>query len=116
MSHDCHHDSCSHHHHHHSHGNGCCACSRDVECGCSCHHHHSHKHSDELLALADEAWMEVIKEKIKEEIKKHSGDHLDKIAALVAQTNHARWNHLLGEKENLHTFEDELHNLIYHQK
>lgn len=113
MSHECHHGSCSHKHH--SHSACCCGSSEEVECDSDCHHH-AHKYSEELLALADEAWMELIKDKIKEEIKKHSGEHIEQIASLVAKANHARWNYKIDEKKNHHMYEDELNSLIFRQK
>lgn len=86
----------------HEHSHSCC--SGDHECGNSCHHHsgcdccchsscHTH-HQDfaaELLALADEAWMEVLKEKIKDHIRESSGKKLDELAKLVSESNGCRW-------------------------
>ena len=117
MSHECHHGSCSHKNHSHSHSETCCSCSEECSCCCECEcHHHSHKYSDQLLALADEAWMELIKDQMKEEIKKHSGKHIAQMAQLVAKSNHARWTHKLNEKKNHQMYEDELNNLIFRQK
>jgi hypothetical protein len=116
MSHECHHGSCSHKTH--SHSASCCHGSEGSEyvcCDCGCHHK-SHKHSDELLALADEAWMELLKEKIKEEINKYSSQHIEEIASLVAKSNHARWKCKMEEKKNHHLFEDELQNIVCRQK
>lgn len=114
MSHECHHGSCSHKNH--SHSVSCGSCCHDFECECDCHHHHPHKYSDELLALADEAWMELIKDMIKEEIIKHSGKNISQIAQLVAKANHARWTAKIDEKKNHHVFEDELTNLMFRKK
>lgn len=116
MSHECHQGSCcTQNHHSHSSCHSSSGCCEDQDCGCSCHHH-GQKYSDELLALADEAWMELIKDKIKEEIKKNSGEHIDRIASLVAKTNHARWKFKMDEKQNEHTYEDELHTLLFCKK
>lgn len=119
MSHDCHQGSCSHKGHSnssHSHSTSCCTCCRCPD-DCSCKSsYHSHKYSDELLALADEAWMELIKEKIKEEIKKHSNKHITQIAELVAKTNHARWTYKLEEKSNHDMYEEDLTKLIFRKK
>lgn len=107
MSHECH-GSCSTQ----GHGNaqsGCnCSCH---SCTCCCQHHQG-KYADELLKLADQAWMEVLKEKIKEEIKQHSGDHLSQTAKLVAGANHVRWKEKLQSKKDLQDYEDQLRNLI----
>lgn len=73
--------------HHHCHSEQC-----STDCKCSCHQHDYSHFSDQLLAMADEAWMELLKEKIKEKIEEQTGKHLDQLASLVATANHARWN------------------------
>jgi len=115
MSHKCGHHSCSHEEHGHSHEEGTCSCS--------CHHHHVCEHeghhgkfSDQLLNLADEAWMEVLKEKVKEHILHHSGDHLNQMAQLIAQTNHKRWMEIMSEKKNEQEFEERLKEFLHRQK
>lgn len=93
MSHDhCHEGSCSvtgHHHHHHG---ECCHGSHDT----CCHHHEHEDFAHELLDLADEAWMEVLKEKIKDQIRENNGKHLDALAKLVAESNNVRWKNKLS--------------------
>jgi len=54
---------------------------------------------EKLLCLADEAWREVVKEKIKKEIEKTAGPKLDTLAKLVAETNHRKWAHLIEAKK-----------------
>jgi len=115
MSHHCHGGSCSHDHHHghdHSHCNdsSCCSCHH-CDCGC----HHEEKYSDTLLDLADEAWMEILKEKIKEEIRLMSGDNLTEMAKLVATSNHARWQDKMEQKKDVEDFEGRLHELLYNR-
>lgn len=82
---------------------------------CSCHCHAHHKYRDELLELADVAWMEVLKEKIKEQILHYSEEHLNRIAKLVAESNHKRWIHKMDGKRNLDDFETDLKNITTHQ-
>lgn len=117
----------SHHHHcsdgscsSHSHGGGSCS---DESCNCCCHrscncscHHGSGKYSDQLLKLADEAWMEVVKEKIKDNIKKTSSEHLDQLAQLVSKTNKQRWIGIMAQAQNSEDFERSLRDLMHHQK
>lgn len=107
MSHDHHHhhgECCDHTHHHHD------------EC---CHHDHHHchdkqsKYSEELLELADEAWMEVLKEKIKDQIRSKSSQHLDALAKLVSESNHSRWIHKMEGKSNREDFEASLQKLLH---
>lgn len=75
---------------------GGCNCG----CGCSC--------SDNFLKLADEAWMEVLKEKIKAQIIAHKGEHMDKLAGLIAKANGERWKNKISSKTKSNEFKDEL--------
>lgn len=118
MSHDHHHGSCStggccHHNHEEEMESSCC---QQTSC-CEGHsHHHHHKYSEELLALADEAWMEVLKEKIKDEIRKTSSQHLDAMAKTVADANHQRWKFKMDQKREIDDFEAHLHDLLRHDQ
>jgi hypothetical protein len=60
--------------------------------------------------------MEVLKDKIKEQILKQSGDHITKLAKLVSQTNHAHWTDKIDEKKAVDSFEQQLWELLYHKK
>ncbi len=101
------------HHHHHHHGDECCS---EHECcheeSCEHHHHHAHEHHDDfahqLLDMADEAWMELLKEKVKEQIKTSSGAQLDQLAKLVSEANHVRWKHKMGLQKDAQTYQDKL--------
>lgn len=115
MSHKCHHGSCSQEGGAHAHDSICGNCGSHQHCNCACHKHHQ-KYADELLNLADQAWMEVLKDKIKDQIVKHSGDHLTKLAELVSQANHARWADKIDEKKAVDGFEQRLKDLLYHKK
>jgi len=108
MSHEhCHEGSCSSGAHHHHHDHSCC-CGE----GCCCQKHQEKDFAAELLDLADEAWMEVLKEKIKEQIIKNNGDHLDALAKLVSETNNARWKNKIGKKNSCHEFKAKLDDLF----
>lgn len=98
-------------HHNHS----CCqsskCCHHDEQC---CSHDHKEGHQEEchfsqqLLDLADEAWMEVLKEKIKLKIESGSGKKLEQLAQLVAESNHARWKSLMAEKNTTRGFKQKV--------
>lgn len=60
--------------------------------------------------------MEVLKDKIKEQILKQSGDHVTKLAELISQANHARWTDKIDEKKAVDGFEERLRELLYHKK
>lgn len=61
-----------------------------------------------LLALADEAWHELLKEKIKVEIAQSCGDGMDKLAKLVADTNKAKWAHTIKGKVKCDEYQKKL--------
>ena len=69
-------------------------------CGCSCHscnccsnkgsHDECCEHTKKLLCIADQAWMEALKEKIKQNIL--ASDHqLDELAKIIGETNRDIW-------------------------
>lgn len=115
--------------HHHKHG-GChdhdSCCSDDKCCddpSCSCHHHHNHHHhkddecchedfAQHLLHVADCAWMELLKEKIKQQIATTCGDQLDQIAKVVAESNQSRWNHKTSLIKIQHEYKDKLQDIF----
>ena len=53
---------------------------------------------EKLIAIADEAWYEVVKDKIKKEIEATCGEKLDKLAQIVASANNQRWTHQIQGK------------------
>jgi len=64
-----------------------------------------------LLAVADVAWMEVLKEKIKEHIL--ASDHkINDMAKIVAQTNHERWHHKMAKQKCMENYEESLSELF----
>lgn len=112
--------------HHDCHGScsqGSCSCSQGGCCSsnkgscCSCHNckcscHQQGKYADELLQLADSAWMEVLKEKIKDEIRANAGDQINQLAKLVSSANHARWKDKMQSKKDHEDFECQLRNAL----
>lgn len=95
----CGHGGCGHEHCH------CHSCAHH-EC---CHHHHEQEDfAKQLIEMADEAWMEVLMDKIKEQVIIHSGAHLDQLAKLVAETNNARWKEKLALQKRGNDFKDKV--------
>lgn len=88
------------------------------KCPCSCHSQHEechqgkHDHEENkasyFLELADEAWEEVLKDKIKEYILKTQSDHMDKLAKIVAEGNNQRWKNRMEKKQGYKDFMEEL--------
>lgn len=96
------------HDHHHEHDSCCSSDHHEHSC---CHeHHHQDDFAHQLLELADEAWMEVLKEKIKDNIRQHNGPHLDALAKLVSETNNNRWKGKLGLQNTVEDFKEKLNN------
>lgn len=102
-------------------GNSCCSSSNGCSCGSSCGCSKSQcgcKKSDcskgegcnyaaKFLELADQAWMDVLKEKIKENIRQNS-PHLDELAKVISEANHERWKHKMEEKSCCGGYEEKL--------
>lgn len=97
-------------------------CHDDGEChqGHCCHHHHGEENSchqeghsecgfaEQLLEMADEAWMEVLKEKIKGHILATKGAHLDKLAKLVAESNEEKWKNKMVKHHGCENYKQKL--------
>ena len=97
-------------------GSGCSCCSK-CECGCQgskgcCEDDFAHT----LLEMADEAWMCLLKDKIKAKIDGLSGAKLDELADLVANSNHKRWIGKMAAHEAKDDFEDDVASFFSHQK
>lgn len=113
------HEHCdSHGHCHHHHHESCCCGHEEHEHSC-CHegHHHDHESCDfssQLLEMADEAWMELLHEKIKANIAASNGQQLDQLAKLVSDTNNARWKGKLGAKKGCADFKDKVNDFFNH--
>lgn len=95
----------------HQHHEKTCSCG----CGCGCGGHH-HTHDDEggchcaekFLEIADEAWKEVLKEKIKTKIIAKKGEHIDKLAEMVATANGEKWKNMIAAKMKCNEFKENL--------
>src|ERR1700721_2272066 len=95
------------------------SCStHDKTCSCSCHscqvchpEYEEHKHEDcasDFLAIADEAWMEVLKDKIKEHILATQNDRMTELAKIVSETNNQRWRNKMEKKHGCMEFKEKL--------
>lgn len=97
---------CGHEHSNEGHCN--CGCN----CGCGSHHHNHGEESchckEKFLEIADMAWMEVLKDKIKDKIVTHKGEHMDKLAEIIAKANGEKWKNKISSKTKSHKFKDDL--------
>lgn len=93
-------------------GKGCgCSCKECKANNCCCENSCKCSFCKKLVCLADEAWLEVVKDKLKEEIKKADGAHIDKLVQLVSSFNRERWKAKMSEKAATEEFEDKMRDL-----
>lgn len=87
------------------------------KCGCSCHDKQEENHGEEnnheefagcLLEAADCAWMEVLKDKIKEHILATHNDRMTELAKIIAEENNHRWKHKMEKKQCCAEFKEKL--------
>lgn len=100
---------CGHSHEHQKEGYCSCGCGKhhhmsDSEGGCHC--------TEKLLMIADEAWKEVLKDKIKEKILAKKGEHMDNLAELIATANGQKWKHIISAKMKCDEFKDQIKNFF----
>jgi hypothetical protein len=86
---------------------GICTCG----CGCGTRVHNPEEScncAEKFLYLADEAWKEVLKEKIKAKIIAKKGEHMEKLAEIIATANGEKWKHKISAKTKCNDFKDSL--------
>jgi len=83
-------------------------CHESQECHRNRNYENCEDHSQSFLELADCAWMEVLKEKIKEHIKQEDGQRLDELARIVSEANKKRWEHKMCKDKCCEDFEEQL--------
>lgn len=116
MSHTCGHGSCETNHEHHEHSSlkGCgCSCH---QCQCCSSENKCRSECDKgqkLLALADEAWMEVLKEKIKDHIRS-TDKKIDELAKIVAEGNRDLWHQRMAKAKAKENYSEKLGQLFNH--
>ncbi len=98
---------------HKEHGScGCCKEQKHDSCckehGEDCHNHFA-KH---LLCVADEAWMELLKDKIKKHILSSCDQQLEQIAEIVSESNKMRWEHKTAIQKAKEDFQEKLENVL----
>jgi hypothetical protein len=88
-----------------------CKCGEHCQCGDKLRHEHHEEHchcEEKFLKLADEAWMEILKEKIKAEVEKKQGESLGKLAEIIAQANCEKWKHKITIKSKCEEYKSTL--------
>lgn len=89
--------------------------NQEGQCSCGCghgEHHHGCEGkchcAEKFLEIADEAWKEVLKEKIKAKIIAKKGEHMEKLAEIIAMANGEKWKHKISAKTKCNEFKDSL--------
>ena|ERR1700722_19548562 len=83
---------------------------------CHCHHHHKpQEFSSQLTDLADEAWMDLLKDKIREHVERLEGAHLDELAKIVAEANKERWKNKMSGEKGCEEFKQRIHDFFRHK-
>ena len=83
-------------------------------CGAVCEAHDTAKENEEcnmpekMICMADEAWCEVLKAKMKAEIEASCGEQLTQLAKLVTTTNGKRWQFKMQMKQGCEDFKKKL--------
>lgn len=88
-----------------------CSCGCDCGCNCGCSNCNCGCESDcreNFYEVADEAWVEVLKEKIKTKILQYKGDHMEKLAEMIAKANGERWKNKISGKMKNEEFKEKL--------
>lgn len=65
--------------------------------------------------MADEAWMCLLKEKIKTQIEASNGKQLDNLAKIVSAANHTRWKNKLNSKNDCDDFKHQVEEFFKHK-
>lgn len=73
-----------------------------------CHESERCDMPEKFLDLADEAWMEVLKEKIKAQIESTCGNEMEQLAKVVTETNKERWNQKFAKRRLQHQYHERL--------
>ena len=86
-----------------------CCSSKSCECNesCGCSSEETSK-SAYMLKLADEAWSELMKEKMKESIEKMVGDKMNKTAQVSVEASMAYWSNKMRNEAAWAEFEEKL--------
>ena len=92
----------------------CCESGKGSEC-CSekcCCEGNSMDKGQMMMGLANEAWSELMKEKMKAAYEKAKGDKMNKVAQISVEACMAYWGSKMKSKEAWNEFEEKLKNAM----
>jgi hypothetical protein len=84
----------------------------ETKAGCTTPYAQNSNIQEKLLWLADEAWEELMREKIRDHIEASCGLLMDSLAELAAKTSAEKWQHKMAAKHLNHTFKHTLKDLL----
>jgi hypothetical protein len=87
-------------------GEECCETTKQGCCS-SCEEDQMDK-MDFLYELADEAWSELMKEKVKKALEKIQGEHMNKTAQVIAEARLAYWGNKMRSQGEEASWEDKI--------
>ena len=88
-------------------GNECCdekCCSESCQCSCE----ETNDISKEIMQLADKAWEELMKEKMKAAYEKAIGERMNKVAQVGIEASIAYWGSKMKAQSSWAEFEEKL--------
>ncbi len=102
-------------------GSNCqCCCSKQEQGSCqekSCREEcEKEDFASCLIEAADCAWMEALKEKMKQHLLATQGDKLNELAKIVTETNNLRWKNKMEKKQGCKDFKEKLCNFFGRSK
>lgn len=93
-----------------------CSCHQAASLASHCHGEQGHQSScnypEKFLELADQAWMEVLKEKIKDHIRSNC-KNMDELAKLIADANHGKWTKKMENKQCADHYQEKLREFFH---
>jgi hypothetical protein len=93
----------------------CCSCQCH-QCDCCSSHDNKAQFEEYFLDVADHAWEEVLKDKIKEYILSTQEDRMTELAKIVAEGNNQRWRNKMEKKRSCSDFHEKLCSFFSHFK
>lgn len=96
------------------------SCSKDKCCqgekSACCARENEGDMTDFLLEIADCAWTEVLKDKIKEYILSTQKEQMTELAKIVAEGNNQRWQNKMEKKQGCMGFKEKLSSFFSRSK
>lgn len=90
---------------------GCEGSNQSKGCGCGCKS--CGNYAEKFLQLADQAWTELLKEKIKEHIQSQA-KNMNDLARLISEANHERWQKKMENAQCCGCYEEKLKEFFSH--